>query len=152
MRISGIAQYAPVFVLLAFGCFDSNGEENGLDSESDSSDETVQADGAEIPNTDSSYGNERSNECQDAKEIRLSAIQDKCREPLLTGCCYCKCELTDESLIDEPNCNCADWMLIRNQPDRPCVAADLNSSIACLNDRKSCEMHTQSAVTLFCSN
>jgi hypothetical protein len=136
--------HALIIVLLTISCRVSSGGDDGRDSGSGNPDETVKADGGDGKEADA----EVRNPCAEAKELYLTAIRDKCAE--LVDCCYCQCELAENS---NPDCDCTSWgLLMRDRDVMMCEGGDLNAALNCVNNSDSCINNVKNVVTARCSN
>ena len=93
-------------------------------------------------------GDESKNECEEEYEIRMSAIQSKCSEPNLAGCCYCSCELTGAPTT---GCTCQDWTLTSAMQVEQCQGGALNNAVNCTSNPASCAEQTKNGVFLRCN-
>ena len=94
-------------------------------------------------------GDESKNECQEAKEIRMAAIGNKCAEPNMQGCCYCSCELTGAPTT-EAGCSCGNWTLYSSSNTETCEGGELNKASICIGNPPSCENSVKTYVALQC--
>jgi hypothetical protein len=92
-------------------------------------------------------GDESANECADAKEVQLEAIQKSCDS--YSDCCYCLCELSGSPGAD---CNCGAWgILVRDKDVSRCEGGDLNYAVNCLNDKTNCSQNLGDVIMQRCA-
>jgi hypothetical protein len=84
------------------------------------------------------------NKCEQAKDVRMNAIEAKCAE-YSGACCYCNCELSAT-----PGCDCSSWSLYNTEDVSVCEAGDSNNAEGCLNDETMCQETTKNTVAARC--
>lgn len=89
-------------------------------------------------------GDESKNECEEAKNVQMTAIKNKCAE--IYDCCYCHCELDEVS-----ECDCSSWSLRKNDDTSICQGGDITTANRCLNDEVSCADQVTAIVQQRCS-
>jgi hypothetical protein len=90
-------------------------------------------------------GDESANECAEARDVQLEAIQKSCAS--YPDCCYCLCELSG---TPGANCDCGAWLLVRDKDVSKCEGGDLNSAVTCLNDKTTCTFNIGAIINQRC--
>jgi len=90
---------------------------------------------------------ESETECEKAYNIRMEAIQGKCAEVNLQGCCYCNCEL---NLALPPDCVCDPNALTSNTDISTCDDIAVGQAMDCTGNPAGCAEKMKSIVALRC--
>lgn len=141
-----------MFFILSIGCniydkdrlnskVDSVAREPGeRDAKSDVDKPYIDGDNDHAETENASMGNI----CKAAYDLKLETIKEKCEE--LNDCCYCDCEI-----LDDPDCDCMVYFLLRNTDYTECKNEDYKSAKQCIDSPDVCASAVRNATISTCA-